>query len=408
MSELSYVVVGGGLAGAMAVQGLREQGAQGRVVLVGDETDPPYERPPLSKEYLAGRTAVEKLQLHEPDWYAGHGVELLLGTRAGGIDRAARVVQLADGSRISYDRLLLATGSAPRRLRVPGADLDGVHYLRRVRNSDAIRSAIGRGGPLVVVGAGWIGLEVAAVARLAGLDVTVVEPQAQPLGGVLGEQVGARFAALHRAHGVDLRTGTGVEAVLGDGRVEAVRLTGGALVPAAAVVVGVGIRPLTELAEAAGLAVDDGVVVDASLCTSDPNIWAAGDVASADNAWAGRRLRVEHYSNATDQGMLAGRIMAGAQERWAKPPYFWSDQYDLAMEYRGWADPAASTLVLRGGPDDAAWFAFWLVGDEVRAGMHVNGWDDADQVKVLVTEHARVDPAALGDPGTGWGDVRRG
>ncbi len=409
MSDLTYLVVGAGVAGAKAVAAIRDLDSGGRIILIGDERDHPYERPPLSKGYLAGDEARDKISVHEPEWYGAHGVDLMLGTRVTGIDRAARSVELADGTRIGYDRLLLVTGSAPRRLSIPGTDLDEVHYLRRVGNSDRLRATIGRGEPLVVVGAGWIGLEVAAVARQAGCPVTVVEPQEQPLLQVMGPQVGARFAALHRDHGVDLRLGTGVQAILGDGRVEAVRLDGDVDVPATAVLIGVGIRPLTELAEAAGLEVDDGVVVDDTLRTGDPNIWAAGDVANAENAWVGRRLRVEHFANATDQGALVGRIMAGAQERWAQPPFFWTDQYDLAMEYRGWADPAKATVVLRDGPGDGVWFAFWLDGDgAVQAGMHVNGWDDADDVAALVKDRARVDQRALADPGTSWADARRG
>jgi 3-phenylpropionate/trans-cinnamate dioxygenase ferredoxin reductase subunit len=407
-SDLVYAVVGGGMAGAHAVEALRADGVSARIVLIGDERDPPYERPPLSKEYLAGRTGREKLLVHEPDWYAKNEIELMLGTRVTAIDRASGRLELGDGGQLHYDRLLLATGSVPRKLRVPGSDLDGVHYLRRVGNSDALRDAIRAGGPLVVVGGGWIGLEVAAVARQAGLDVTLVE-SAPGLLGVLGPQVGERFAALHRGHGVDVRTGSGVEEILGSGRVEAVRLAGGEQVPAAAVLIGVGIRPLTELAEAAGLPVDNGVLVDATLRTADPAIWAAGDVANAENDWVGHRVRVEHFANATDQGPFAARNMAGAQQRWAKPPFFWTDQYDLAMEYRGWADPAASTVVLRGGQDDPQWFAFWLDGSgAVRAGMHVNAWDDADQVKALVEGGVRVDAAALADPGTGWDGVRAG
>jgi 3-phenylpropionate/trans-cinnamate dioxygenase ferredoxin reductase subunit len=408
MSDLTYVFVGGGLAGAHAVEALRSEGVTGRVVLIGDEHDHPYERPPLSKDYLAGKSAREKLLVHEPDWYPRNEVELILGVRVTALDRAGRAVELADGTRLGYDRLLLTTGSVPRKLRVPGTDLAGVHYLRRIGDSDGIRAAIAGGGPLVVIGGGWIGLEVAAVARQAGAEVTVLEAAAGLL-GVLGQEVGERFAQVHRGHGVDVRTGVVVEQLVGTGRVEGVRLAGGDLVPAAAVVIGVGIRPLTDLAEAAGLPVEDGVLVDATLRTADPAIWAAGDVANAQNDWVGRRVRVEHYANASDQGPFAARNMAGWQDSWAKPPFFWTDQYDLAMEYRGWADPRTSTVVLRGAVDDPAWFAFWLDrSGTVLAGMHVNGWDDADEVTALVEAKARVGPQALADPGTGWDAVRLG
>jgi 3-phenylpropionate/trans-cinnamate dioxygenase ferredoxin reductase subunit len=258
----------------------------------------------------------------------------------------------------------------------------------------------------VVVGGGWIGLEVGAVARTKGVDVTLLETQPTPLYSVLGEEVGERIAQLHRDHGMDVRTGAQLRAIRGSGKVEGVELGDGSVIPAAAVVVGVGIRPRTELAEAAGLAVDNGVLADATLRTEDPQIWAAGDVANAVNDWVGHRLRVEHFANANDQGPFVGRSMAGSDERWAKPPFFWSDQYDAGMEYRGWADPRSSRVVLRGKADDGVWMAFWLDGDEVRAGLHVNGWDDAGEVKRLVVDRAKVDPDRLADASVGWDAVR--
>jgi 3-phenylpropionate/trans-cinnamate dioxygenase ferredoxin reductase subunit len=310
-------------------------------------------------------------------------------------------VELDGGERLPYHRLLLATGSAPRKLGVPGNDLDGVLYLRRVGHSEAIREAIAAGGPMVVVGGGWIGLEVAAVARTAGVEVALLEAGPAPLAGPLGTEVGGLLAGLHRGHGVDLRTGVQVVELIGDGQVEGVRLGDGAVLPAAAVVVGVGIRPRTELASDAGLAVDDGVLVDATLRTEDPRIWAAGDVANAVNDWVGGRLRVEHFANANDQGPFAGRSMAGSEAHWARPPFFWSDQYDAGMEYRGWADPRTAPLVLRGRPEDGQWIAFWLSdGPRVSAALHVNAWDDADTVKSLVEDRAPVEVARLADPGS--------
>jgi 3-phenylpropionate/trans-cinnamate dioxygenase ferredoxin reductase subunit len=402
-----YVIVGASLAGAKAAEALREAGAEGPITLLGEEPDPPYERPELSKGYLAGDKERSDLAVLAEGWYAKNDVDLRLETRVTGIDTGAREVQLGSGPAIGYDRLLLATGSAPRKLRVPGADLDGVLYLRRVGHSDAIRAAIAAGGPLAVIGGGWIGLEVAAVARSKGLDVTLLEMQEVPLHGVVGEQVGQEFAALHRGHGVDVRTGVSVNALRGADRVEAVELGDGSVVPAAAVVVGVGIRPRTELAEDAGLAVDNGVLVDATLRTADPAIWAAGDVANAQNTWLGGRLRVEHYANASDQGPFAGRSMAGSDEQWSMPPFFWSDQYDVGLEYRGWADPRTARTVIRGRPADGTWMAFWLDGDVVRAGMHVNGWDDAEQVERLVAGKARVDADRLADDAADWQSVVR-
>ena len=408
MSDQRYVIIGASLAGAKAAEALRDAGVRGPVTLIGEEPDAPYERPELSKGYLAGEKERSDLDVLAAEWYSTNDVDLRLATRATGIDTVAREVVLDGGPAVGYDRLLLATGSAPRKLRLPGADLDGVLYLRRVGNSDAIRAAIAAGGPLVVIGGGWIGLEVAAVARSKGLDVTLLEMQPVPLQAVVGEQVGEEFAALHRAHGVDVRTRASVNALRGDGRVEAVELGDGSVVPAAAVVVGVGIRPRTELAEAAGLAVDNGVLVDATLRTADPAIWAAGDVANAENRWLGGRLRVEHYANASDQGPFAGRSMAGSDQEWSVPPFFWSDQYDVGLEYRGWADPRSARTVIRGRPADGSWMAFWLDGDAIAAGMHVNGWDDAEQLERLVNGRARVDADALADPAASWESVVTG
>jgi 3-phenylpropionate/trans-cinnamate dioxygenase ferredoxin reductase component len=393
------VVVGGGLAAARAVATLRETGTSTDVVLITEEDAPPYERPELSKGYLAGRTKREALDVHAPSWYVEHEVSLMLGRQAVSIDRQAHEVELDGGQRIGYTRLLLATGSAPIAPPLPGADLDGVLLLRRVADSDAIRTAISGGGPLVVLGGGWIGLEVAAVARSAGADVTLVEARPTPLFGVVGEQIGATFTTLHQAHGVTVRTGVQPVALRGsEGRVRGVELPNGELVPAEAVVVGIGVRPRTELAEAAGLEVSDGIVVDATLRTSDPAIWAAGDVANAWNDWAGRRLRVEHFATANDQGPFVGRSMGGSDQRWAVPPFFWSDQYDVGLEYRGWADPARSRLVVRGTAGDGSWQAFWLdADDQVTAAMHVNSWDDADAIARFVTERVAVDPEALAD-----------
>jgi len=393
------VVIGGGLAAARAAATLRESGTSTDVVVVSDEPVPPYERPELSKGYLAGSTGREALDVHPLEWYAEHEIALHLGRTAVRIDRQAHQVELDDGELVGYTRLLLATGSSPVRPPVPGLDLAGVLLLRRVGDSDTIKAAIAAGGPLVVLGAGWIGLEVAAVARTAGLDVTVLEQRPSPLHAVVGEQVGATFAQLHRAHGVDVRTGVTVVALDGDGgHVREVRLADGTTLPAAAVVVGAGARPRTELAEAAGLAVDDGVLVDARLRTSDPAIWAAGDIANAINDWAGRRVRVEHFANAADQGTFAARSMGGAEQSWAAPPFFWSDQYDVGLEYRGLADPARDRLVVRGTPNAGPWQAFWLDADDrVAAAMHVNSWDDAKTLERFVGDRVAVDPEALAD-----------
>jgi 3-phenylpropionate/trans-cinnamate dioxygenase ferredoxin reductase subunit len=401
----AYVVVGASLAGAKAVEGARDAGYDGPLVLVGDEVDRPYERPLLSKELLKGEKPREKAYVHDEGWYAEHDVELRLGTSATALDRDGKVVALSDGDHLPYDRLLLTTGSSPRRIDVPGADLDGIHYLRRVGESEALRDAfarLGSDGRLVVVGAGWIGLEVAAAARHHGVAVTVVEPQAQPLLGVLGPEVGAVFAQLHRDHDVDLRLGTGVEGfeALDGGRL-GVRTPDG-VVDGDLVVVGVGITPNSALAADAGLEVHNGVLVDELLRTSDPDVYAAGDVANALNPLLGARVRLEHWANAQNQGAAAGRSMAGHGEPYAKLPYFYTDQYDLSMEYHGYtgrdAPNVADQVVLRGDPAGEKWLAFWLGGGRVLAGMNVNDWDAADGIKKLAKSRAQVDPARLADP----------
>ncbi|HSR23780.1 MAG TPA: FAD-dependent oxidoreductase [Candidatus Eisenbacteria bacterium] len=396
----TYVIVGASLAGAKAAAGLREAGFEGRVLLVGEERDRPYERPPLSKDYLKGAADRDKIFVHDEGWYVEHHVELMLGATVTGLHRDARQVELAGGERLPYDKLLLATGSVPRRLSLPGGDLEGVHYLRRVGESEAIRDALTSGGSLVVVGGGWIGLEVAAAGRHYGASVTVIEPQPTPLYAVLGREVGEIFAALHREHGVDLRLGSGVTAFEGEGgRVTGVVTSDGETVPADAVVVGVGIVPNTRLAEAAGLEVDNGVVVDELLRSSDPDIYAAGDVANAFNPLLRARLRVEHWANASNQGKAAGQSMAGHGEPYAKLPYFYTDQYDLSMEYHGWVGPDGyDDVVLRGDPASGEWLAFWLYGGRVLAGMNVNVWDQSDPIKRLARERAAVDRARLADP----------
>jgi 3-phenylpropionate/trans-cinnamate dioxygenase ferredoxin reductase component len=411
-ADQTYVIVGASLAGARAAEALRDAGFDGRIVLVGEEPDRPYERPPLSKEILLGKADREKAYVHPETWYVEHQVDLRLGTEATAIDREGKVVALSAGDDVSYDRLLLATGSSPRTLDVPQADLDGIHYLRRVGQSENLRDAFGNGGRIAVVGAGWIGLEVTAAARRHGVEVTVIEPQPHPLNAVLGEEIGAVFGQLHRDHGVDLRTSTGVEGFEGSGgRVTGVRTSTGDVVQADLVVVGVGIRPNVELAEVAGLAVDNGVLVDELLQTSDPSIWAAGDVANAINPLLGTRVRVEHWANADGQGKAAGRSMAGRGEPYAKLPYFFTDQYDLSMEYHGFVSPGddafrADRVVLRGTPsENEGWVAFWLAGSRVLAGMNVNDWDAADGIKKLVRAKAEVDPERLADPGVPLDEV---
>jgi 3-phenylpropionate/trans-cinnamate dioxygenase ferredoxin reductase subunit len=398
-SEQTHVIVGAGMAGAKAAEALRAEGFDGRIVLIGAEQEQPYDRPPLSKGYLLGDQDRDSVFLHPLNWYGDNHVELLTGRRVSRLDRAAREVELAGGERIGYSKLLLATGSSPRRLKVEGNDLGGVHYLRRLSQSDALREAFAHGGRVVVVGAGWIGLETAAAARKAGCEVTIVEPTATPLHAALGPEMGAFFGDVHRKQGVELRLGVGVTGFKGAGKVSAVATDAGDI-PADVVVVGVGARPNTELAEDAGLTVDDGVHVDGALRTDDPDVFAAGDIASVPSSRYGRRIRVEHWQNAVDSGPAAARAMLGQDVTYDQLPYFFTDQYDLGMEFAGWLAPGGyDRVVTRGDVDGQAFHAFWLAGDQVVAGMHVNRWDDGiDAVRELITSRRAVDPERLADP----------
>jgi 3-phenylpropionate/trans-cinnamate dioxygenase ferredoxin reductase subunit len=388
---------------------LREEGFSGRVVLVGAVPHRPYERPPLSKGYLQGSTDREKVFVHPAGWYEEHDVELRTAVDVTGVDRQAQQVVLGDGGRLPYDRLVLATGAEPRGLDVPGADLDGVLYLRNLEDSEAIRAtfagvsaaASGAGvGRVAIVGGGWIGLETAAAARAAGLEVTVLEQDPLPLLRVLGPELAEVFARLHRDQGVDLRSGVGVAGLTGSsGRVTGVRLRDGTEVAADAVLVGVGVCPRTDLAEAAGLEVRGGVVVDEHLRSSDPRVLAAGDVALAFSRPAGRHIRVEHWANARRQGAVAARSLLGQDALDPRPPYFFTDQYDLGMEYTGYVGPEGyERVVIRGDLASREFVAFWVADGRVLAGMNVNIWDVADQIERLVLSGAQVDAGRLADP----------
>jgi 3-phenylpropionate/trans-cinnamate dioxygenase ferredoxin reductase subunit len=395
-----FVIVGGGLAGAKAAETLREEGFDGAVVLLADEPELPYERPPLSKDFLLGKAERSKAQVHDADWYAAKDVDLRTGVRATGLDPAGHRVTLDSGEELAYGALLLATGASPRRLPVPGGDLDGVRYLRTFADSDRLLADLSGGGKrIAVVGAGWIGLEVAAAARSYDNEVTIVEPQPTPLHAVLGGELGAVFGRLHRDHGVDLRTGTGVREFRGaDGRVVAV-VTDSGDVDADLVVVGVGAAPRTELAEAAGLDIDNGVLTDAGLRTSAADVFAAGDVASSFRPLYGRHVRVEHWANALHSGPAAARSMLGQEVSFDRVPYFFTDQYDLGMEYSGLADKDA-TVVYRGDPGSGEFIAFWLEDGRVTAGMNVNVWDVTDPIQALIRSGKPVDQAALADTDT--------
>jgi 3-phenylpropionate/trans-cinnamate dioxygenase ferredoxin reductase subunit len=393
----TFVIVGAGLTGAKAAETLREQGFAGRVVLLGDEPERPYERPPLSKGLLLGTAERASVHVHDADWYSSHDVELRTDSRVTGLDRAAHRVRLADHEDIGYDKLLLATGATPRGLPIPGTELDGVLHLRTLADSDRIAAAVAAGTRLVVIGAGWIGLEVAAAARARGATVTVVETADLPLQHVLGDRLATVFADLHREHGVTFHFGARTRELRGTGRVAHVVLDDGTVLDADVVLIAVGVTPNTGLAEQAGLRVDNGVLVDGRLCTDDPDIFAAGDVANVDHPRLGARLRVEHWANALHSGPAAARAMLGQQVSYDRLPYFFTDQYDLGMEYAGWIPPGATTdLVIRGDLDRREFIAFWTIGGRVAAGMNVNVWDVTDTIQDLV--RAGLD-GAVPDPG---------
>lgn len=395
----TFVIVGGGLAAAKAAAALRDNGFDGAIVLIAEEQQLPYERPPLSKEFLAGKKTLADFTVNAADWYPEHNVDLRLGTRAVSLDPAGHTVALADGASVRYDKLLLATGSRSRRVPIPGADAEQVHYLRTFDDTAALSAALGQGGSLAVVGAGWIGLEVAASARQRGVDVTVVETARVPLQAALGAEAGEVFAALHREHGVDLRLGATVAEISTAGGVATGLLLGdGSQISANAVLVAVGAQPNTELAADAGLATGDGgVLVDATLRSSDPDIYAVGDIAAAEHPLLGGRIRTEHWANALNQPAVAVAGMLGEHAEYDALPYFFTDQYDLGMEYVGHA-PGYDRAVFRGDVDGREFTAFWLAADNrVLAGMNVNIWEGLDDIKALIRSKTQVDPARLAD-----------
>lgn len=393
----TIAIVGASLAGAKAAESLRDEGFDGRVVLIGQEPERPYERPPLSKDYLRGEAERAKVDVHADDFYAAKDIELRTSCLVDAIDVEGHELVLSGGERVGYDRLLLAVGAEPRRLPVPGADLPGVLSLRSVGDSDALRSRLDVGGHVVVIGAGWIGSEVAASARQKGLEVTLVEQGDVPLERVLGPEVGAIYRDIHTDHGVRFSGGTGVAALEGTERVERVRLSDGTAINCDFVVVGVGVTPRTQLAEHAGLAVDNGVVVDECLQTSVADVFAAGDVANAFHPFYNTHIRVEHWANALNQGPAAARNMLGERTVYDRLPYFFSDQYDVGMEYTGYA-AEWDRVVFRGDPATREFIAFWLKDDRVVAGMNVNVWDVTDPIQALIRARVRVDADELSDP----------
>jgi 3-phenylpropionate/trans-cinnamate dioxygenase ferredoxin reductase subunit len=405
--QRTFVIVGTGLAGGRAAQTLREEGFTGRVVLIGEETELPYERPPLSKGYLLGNDPREVALLHDQDWWGEHGIELMLGRRVTMLDPAARTITLDGVDELGYDSLLLATGCRLRTLPVPGHDLHRVRYLRTLDEADLLLADLRHEQVqrVVVIGSGWIGLEVAAAARHHQRQVTVVSRDRLPL-PMLGDEAGALFRDLHTSHGVEFRFNAEVQQLNGaDGEVASVVLTDGTELPADLVLVAIGVIPATELAAAAGLAVDDGVLTDTGLRTSDPHVYACGDVARIPSSLAGAPIRVEHWARAYDSGPAAARSMLGQPVTFDAVPFFFTDQYDLGMEFSGWLPPGGyHQVVFRGDPTLVdgrvpEYLAFWLDAEHrVLAGMNVNVWEVADRIQALILGRKPVDPQALADP----------
>jgi 3-phenylpropionate/trans-cinnamate dioxygenase ferredoxin reductase component len=394
----TFVIVGAGLAGAKAAETLRAEGFGGRLLLLGDEAERPYERPPLSKAYLRGETDPDSLYVHQDGFYAAHDIELRPSTRVRAIDPATRELELASGERISYRRLLLATGAAPRRLRLPGAELDGVQYLRTRSDADCLAAAAARAEHVVVVGTGWIGSEAAASIRQLGRDVTLVGPDTAPLAQVLGPEVAGVYRDLHADHGVRLVLGTRIAGFRGTGQVEAVVTDDGRTIDCDLVLVGAGAVPRIELAEAAGLPVRNGVLANERLeAVGAAEVYAAGDVAAAWHPRYQIYLHVEHWANALNQGPAAARNMLGIPTDYARLPYFYSDQYDLGMEYSGMAVDW-DRVVVRGDLTSREFIAFWLKDQRVVAGMNANIWDVVEPIQTLIRGGWPVDPARLADP----------
>jgi 3-phenylpropionate/trans-cinnamate dioxygenase ferredoxin reductase component len=392
----TFVIVGAGLAGAKAAEALRNEGFEGRLILIGDEPERPYERPPLSKDYLRGDSA-ERPYVHAESFYSDKEIELWTATRVSGIDANLRELWLEGDQRLSYDRLLVATGAVPRRLDVPGAELDGIHYLRTLADSEQIGERIDRGQRLVVIGSGWIGAEVAASARQKGCQVTMIEMASLPLERVLGPELGEIYVDLHRGHGVELLPETTVDRFEGKGSVERVVTHDGSSIETDFVVVGIGVAPRAGLVETAGVRVNNGVLVDGHLEASVPGVFAAGDVANARHPFYGRHLRVEHWANALKQGPVAATAMLGKPASYDEIPYFFSDQYEASMEYSGYATQW-DEVVFRGDVGAHEFVAFWLKDQRLLAGLNMNVWDASEPIRELIRSRRALDPRDLVDP----------
>jgi 3-phenylpropionate/trans-cinnamate dioxygenase ferredoxin reductase component len=404
VARTAFVLLGSGLASVTAASTLRMEGFDGRVIIVGDESHLPYSRPPLSKDVLRTEKSPEQAWLRTPEWYASKDIELRLGVRAAAVDPSAHLVELADGATIGYDKLLIATGGAPRTLDIPGADLPGVFFLRRLDDALALRGYLTPGAPVVVIGAGFVGAEVAASARTLACEVTVLEIAEIPLGRVLGPEIGRVYADVHREHGVDLRTGVGAERITGHGRVERVVATDGRVHDASAVVIGIGLVPELDLARRSGLASGNGVIVDEYCRASADDVFAAGDIANHPNRFLGRRIRVEHWQNAQHQGANAARNMMGRHTPFREVPWVWSDQYEHNLQVVGLRDPTQQ-MVVRGDVEERNFSAFFLHDGRVTAALAVNRPADIRVARHMIQDRTEFSAAHLADVDTDLGQL---
>jgi 3-phenylpropionate/trans-cinnamate dioxygenase ferredoxin reductase subunit len=401
MSAENFVIVGGGLAGATAAETLRSEGFDGTIQIIGKEAHLPYLRPPLSKEYFTGKAERDTIFVHPAEWYSERDIDVDAGSLVVGLNADEHRVTLEDDRVVPYDRLLLATGSSARRSAARGADAAGIHYLRTVDDSEALRAALAKGGQkVVIVGAGWIGLEVASAARGYGNDVTIMGMEKIPLQGPLGEEIGTVFQEVHEANGVKFLLPRSIrEFEVQMGHVTGVFTDAGELLPATVVVVGMGAIPNTQVAEKAGLTVDNGLVVDEHLAASSRDIFGAGDIANAYHPVIRRRMRNEHWANAIGTGKVAALSMLGAKAVFDEIPYFYTDQFDLGMEYSGYPPlTVGASVVIRGDKAAREFLAFWVADGIVVAGMNLNVWDVNETVQKLIRAAHVVDVAKLGDP----------
>jgi 3-phenylpropionate/trans-cinnamate dioxygenase ferredoxin reductase subunit len=393
----TVAIAGAGHAAGQVVATLRQKKFDGKILLIGEEPWLPYQRPPLSKKFLAGELPAERLHFKPDNFYEDPGIEVRLGTRIVAVDRGVKALRTADDEMLAYDKLVIASGARPRHLDCPGVDLDGIHYLRTIDDVTGISSQLIEGARLAIVGAGYIGLEVAAVASQLGADVTVIEMEDRVLSRVVSPQISEFYQKEHSSHGVKLMLSTGIAGFSGDGNVDAVHLSDGKQIPADLIVIGIGVVPNTELASDAGLEVDNGIVVDDHCRTSDPDIFAVGDCTQHPNDIIGYRVRLESVHNALEQAKTAASNICGIDARYADVPWFWSDQYDLKLQIAGLSQGYDQTIV-RGNPGSRSFSCLYLRGGQLIAVDAVNSPKDFMQSKALIAAHAVIDPDLLADP----------